>query len=70
MSFSMTKQEIMDVFRMSREQYEAEYMKPAYELFLEKKGGAVAMAMLGYSNICKNQCLYCGMRASNHLPKR
>ena len=70
MSFSMTKQEIMDVFRMSRKQYEAEYMKPAYELFLEKKGGAVAMAMLGYSNICKNQCLYCGMRASNHLPKR
>ena len=60
----------MDVFRMSRKQYEAEYMKPAYELFLEKKGGAVAMAMLGYSNICKNQCLYCGMRASNHLPKR
>ena len=70
MSLTMTKQEIMDVFRMSREQYEEEYMKPAFDLMLEKKGGAVATAMLGYSNICKNQCLYCGMRAGNHLPKR
>ncbi|MBP3319851.1 MAG: radical SAM protein [Ruminiclostridium sp.] len=26
-------------------------------------------AMLAYSNICKNQCLYCGMRAGNQIPR-
>ncbi len=26
--------------------------------------------MLGYSNVCKNQCLYCGMRAANSAVPR
>ena len=66
----MTKQEIMEVFRMPRALYEREIMSPAFELLKERKGGVSASAMLGYSNICKNQCLYCGMRAGNKLPLR
>ena len=27
-------------------------------------------AMIGYTNVCKNQCLYCGMRAGNSDLKR
>ena len=46
MSLTMTKQEIMDVFRMSREQYEEEYMKPAFELMLEKKDTMIKLLCL------------------------
>ena len=66
----MNQREIIEVFQMPREQYEAQIMKPAYETMLAHKKGVAATAMLGYSNICKNQCLYCGMRASNKLPCR
>lgn len=66
----MNKKEIIEVFQMPREQYEREIMKPAFDTLLAHKKGVSAAAMLGYSNICKNQCLYCGMRAGNHLPKR
>lgn len=66
----MNKKEIIEVFQMPREQYEREIMKPAFDTLLAHKEGVSAAAMLGYSNICRNQCLYCGMRAGNHLPKR
>lgn len=66
----MNKKEIIEVFQMPREQYEREIMKPAFDTLLAHKKGVSAAAMLGYSNICKNQCLYCGMRAGKHLPKR
>lgn len=66
----MNKQEIIDVFKMPREQYEAQIQAPAYEVMMAHKGGVAVTAMLGYSNICKNQCLYCGMRAGNSLTKR
>ena len=66
----MNKKEIIEVFQMPREQYEKEIMGPAFDTLLAHKKGVSAVAMLGYSNICKNQCLYCGMRAGNHLPKR
>ncbi len=66
----MNKKEIIEVFQMSREQYEKEIMQPASRTMRTQKKGVSAVAMLGYSNICKNQCLYCGMRAGNHLPRR
>lgn len=66
----LNKKEIMDAFSMPRRQYEEEIMLPAFELLKERKGGVSASAMLGYSNICKNKCLYCGMRAPMKLPCR
>ena len=66
----MTKQEIKEILQMPREEYEKTIRAQAFETMLAEKKGVCATAMLGYSNICKNQCLYCGMRASNHLPKR
>lgn len=66
----MNKQEIIEVFQMPREQYEKEIRPEAKRLLSQHKGGVSATAMLGYSNICKNHCLYCGMRASNaKLPR-
>ena len=55
---------------MPREQYEREYMAPAFALMKKNMGGISVSAMLGYDNICKNKCLYCGMRAPMKLPCR
>ena len=66
----MNQREIIEVFQMPREQYEMEIMQPAYETMLAHKKGVAATAMLGYSNICRNHCLYCGLRAPNKLPCR
>ncbi|MGI5976990.1 MAG: biotin synthase BioB [Candidatus Limivicinus sp.] len=66
----MNKKEITEVLTMPRAEYEEKIMKPAFELLRERKGGVAVSAMLGYSNICKNKCLYCGMRAPLKLPCR
>lgn len=66
----MTKQEIIEVLQMPRQQYETQIRPAAAKLLKEHKQGVSAVAMLGYSNICKNHCLYCGMRAPNSkLPR-
>ncbi|MCI8632867.1 MAG: radical SAM protein [Lachnospiraceae bacterium] len=66
----MTKQEIMEVFQLPRAEYEAAIRPRAFEVLKREKRGVSPVAMLGYSNVCKNQCLYCGMRAGNaKLPR-
>lgn len=66
----MTKQEIIEVFQMTRAKYEAEVMPKAFRVLQDEKKAVSAVAMLGYSNVCKNHCLYCGMRADNaKLPR-
>ena len=66
----MTKQEIMEVFQLPRAEYEAVIRPRAFQMLKSMKRGISPVAMLGYSNICKNQCLYCGMRAGNaSLPR-
>lgn len=46
-------------------------MERARRIHREHNGGALtASAMLGYDNVCKNQCLYCGMRAGNREIQR
>ena len=44
---------------------------PAAREVCQKQFGTslLVTAMLAYTNICKNQCLYCGMRAGNKIPR-
>lgn len=66
-----TKQEILEVLRMPFEEYRHTVMAEAARIHREENGNILtATAMLGYDNICKNQCLYCGMRAGNSAVKR
>lgn len=65
-----SKADILDALRMPKERFSAELMPQAYELMVRRRGGLQAVAMLGYTNICKNQCLYCGMRAGNNTVPR
>ena len=65
----MTKQEILNILNMPEETFRKEIMPLAYEAYQKANGKLLATPMLGYSNICKNQCLYCGMRAANKIPR-
>ena len=60
-----TRAEIMEALEMPMEEFRNAFLIKAGELYRDSGRGLVAVAMLGYSNICRSQCLYCGMRAGN-----
>ena len=59
-----TKSELLEALTMPAEQFRRDIMEPAGEM-VRSRGKLLGTAMLGYSNICRSQCLYCGMRAGN-----
>ena len=66
-----TKADILAVLRMPYEQYLASVVPYAKQVHVANNDNQLtATAMLGFSNICKNRCLYCGMRAGNTGIKR
>ena len=68
---TLTKSEILEYLREPEERYWEGLAKEAKEVHRIFNGDRLTVtAMLGYDNICKNQCLYCGMRAANHLVPR
>lgn len=61
-----SKAEILEILRMPYQQYLDEIALRAKQIHIEQNGNLLtATAMLGFDNICKNNCLYCGMRATN-----
>lgn len=66
-----TKQEVLEALLLPEEEFNEQFVRPARETLATAKNNTLSVrAMLGYSNICKNQCLYCGMRAGMKLPNR
>lgn len=65
-----TKQELMEALAMPYDRFCAEIAAEAKRVWRAQGNYVDGMAMIGYSNVCKNQCLYCGMRAGNSLVKR
>jgi len=66
-----TKSDILDILKMPYEMYTDKVAARAREIHRKiNDNSLIATAMLGYDNICKNQCLYCGMRAGNTNVKR
>lgn len=66
-----SKAEILELLRMPQAEYLSSIAPEAREVHRQAGGNRLtATAMLGYSNICKNQCLYCGMRAANSTVPR
>lgn len=61
-----TRQEVLEILEMPEEAFLRDILPLADQARQEQFGNTVrATAMLGYTNICKNACLYCGMRAAN-----
>ena len=65
----MNRPELRDIFRMPEDVFRKEIMPLARETYRTADNTLYGMAMLGYSNICRNQCLYCGMRAGQKIPR-
>lgn len=58
------KSEILDILGMPYDKFESTVKKGASEIQrVENADNVVVTALLGYDNICKNRCTYCGMRA-------
>lgn len=66
-----TKTEILEILSMPNEEFNNSIKKRAKEIHIQNNDNSVdVIALFGYDNICKNQCLYCGMRAGNSKLKR
>lgn len=64
-------QEIKEVIEMPEQQFRQEILPLAAAQRRASFSDRLRVtAMMGYTNICKNQCLYCGMRACNTKIKR
>ena len=66
---TMTKTELIEALTIPYTEFQRAFVPRAREIVREKGNRLYAMAMLGYTNVCKNQCLYCGMRAGNKIPR-
>ena len=65
-----TRQEILEILNMPEEVFWKDVAPAARKTAQDQFGdNLMVTAMLAYSNICKNQCLYCGMRAGNQIPR-
>ncbi len=65
-----TKQEVLDVLTMPEADFWDQIAPAARAACQETFGDSLLVtAMLAYTNVCKNQCLYCGMRAGNAIPR-
>ena len=61
-----SRKEILEILRMPDGRF-AEQIMPEAEKTAERMFSRTlrVTSMMGYTNICKNNCLYCGMRAGN-----
>ena len=65
-----TKQEVLELLSMPYEEFERTIIPEAKQVYVEARSNElVSNAMLGFSNICKNRCLYCGMRAGSQVER-
>ena len=59
-----TKSEILEILKMSYEEFNNTIKKSAKEIHKTNNDNSVIItALLGYDNVCKNRCTYCGMNA-------
>ena len=65
-----TKAEVLELLSLPYEEFETRVIPEAKRFYREQRGDVlISSAMLGFSNICKNRCLYCGMRAGSAVER-
>ncbi|MGN1002694.1 MAG: radical SAM protein [Oscillospiraceae bacterium] len=65
-----TKQEIVELLTMPWETFQRTVVPAAKQTYIDHRNNElVSSGMLGFSNICKNRCLYCGMRAGSPVER-
>jgi len=67
----LNRNEIIELLKIPYSEFEQTIIPRAKDAYRAARGnGLLATAMLGYSNICKNTCMYCGMSAQNKNLRR
>ncbi len=62
----MSKNELIEIIRLNKEQTDLSLLQSALLLKQKYYGDKIfARGLIEISNICKNNCLYCGIRADN-----
>lgn len=65
-----SKREVLDVLEMPEETFRRDVAPLARQVCADLRGDRILVsAMLAYTNICRNRCLYCGMRAGHQIPR-
>lgn len=66
-----TKRDILEILNMPEADFARDVLPLAAKTREAVFGDRILLSgMIGYTNVCKNQCLYCGMRAGNSDLKR
>ena len=64
-----TKKDVLALLDMPREEYLRDIAPLAKKIYKDYRNEIIANAMLGYSNVCRSRCLYCGMRAGSKIER-
>ena len=66
-----SRKEILEILRMPDDQFRKQILPEAEKTAEQAFHRTLTVtSMMGYTNICRNNCLYCGMRAGNpSLPR-
>ena len=66
-----TKKEILEILELPEADFQSGILAEADQEREKIFGNTLTVtSMVGFTNMCKNQCLYCGMRAANSAAKR
>ncbi len=66
-----SRKEVLEILRMPEDRFRAQIIPEAEKTAAQAFARTLTVtSMMGYTNICRNNCLYCGMRAGNpSLPR-
>ena len=65
-----TKSELLDLLTLPEDRFWNDVAPAARKTCQDQFGNTLLVtAMLAFTNFCKNQCLYCGMRAGSQIPR-
>lgn len=65
----ISKKELIEALTIPYTEFQQTFTPQAHKIVAEHGNRLYAMAMLGYTSVCRNQCLYCGMRAGNKIER-
>lgn len=65
-----SKNEVLELLSLPYDEFQKTVIPEAKRVYMQDCGNVlVSSAMLGFSNVCKNRCLYCGMRAGSQVER-
>ncbi|MDC7124601.1 MAG: radical SAM protein [Spirochaetales bacterium] len=64
-----TLNSLNNILKIDKLQFESEFGEPAQKVFKEQRNHIYVNGLLGLSNMCRNNCTYCGLRRGRKIPR-